>query len=230
MASDPRFDDFPDSMTETQQRRSKWTSCLIGCLIVMGGILVLAIVLAVWLSRNWQDLAADLGTQAVNQVLESSELPPQEKGEVRSEVNRVAKALQERKISGQQARAVIEKILESPLMPTMIVAVVDRQYLERSGLSDAEKLEGRKSLSRFARGVIDKKIDQQGMDAVMSHVADRQANGQWQLREQISDDELRAALTAAKEEADKAAIPDEPEAVDPSDELKRIIDESLPGA
>jgi hypothetical protein len=230
MASDPRFDDFPDSMAETQHRRSKWTGCLIGCLIVMGGIVVLAIVLAVWVGRNWQDLAADFGTQAVNQALDSSGLPPEEKGEVRSQVSRVAKALKERRITGQQAGAIIQKVLESPLMPTMIVAVVDRQYLERSHLSDAEKLEGRKSLNRFARGVIDKKVNQQGMDAVMSHVADRQPNGQWQLRDQISDDELRAALVAAKDEADKAAVPAEPEAVDPSDELKRIIDESLPGA
>ena len=114
-------------------------------------------------------------------------------------------------------------------MPTIIVGAIDQHYLQRSGLSAEEKAEGRLTLQRFARGAIDKKIDEQGIDAVMAHVADRQPNGEWRLRQQISDQDLRAALTEAKARADAAEIPAEPEAVDPSDELKRIIDESLPG-
>jgi hypothetical protein len=230
MVTDPRFDVFPDEMTATQERRSKWTSCLIGCLAVVGVLIVLAIILGVWFARNWRDWAADIGTQAVNQAVDSSELPPQEKGEVKAQAERVAKALRDKKISAEQAGKILQRIFESPLMPTIIVGAIDQQYLQRSGLSAEEKAEGRLTLQRFARGAIDKKIDEQGIDAVMAHVADRQPNGEWRLRQQISDQDLRAALTEAKARADAAEIPAEPEAVDPSDELKRIIDESLPGA
>ena len=58
-------------------------------------------------------------------------------------------------------------------MPTLIVVAVDKQYFDRSGLSNDEKVEGRLTLKRFARGVFDKKIDEKGVDAVMTHVADR---------------------------------------------------------
>ena len=64
--------------------------------------------------------------------------------------------------------------------------------------------------------MIDEKIAQQGIDAVMAHVAIRQPDGQWQLQPQVSDADLRAALTEAKAQADKAGIPEVPENVDPS--------------
>ena len=94
-------------------------------------------------------------------------------------------------------------------------------------MSDDEKAQGRQALKRFARGMIDGKIDQKGIDAVMSHVADRQPDGKWRLRPQVSDADLRAALSEAKSRADEAGIADEPENVDPSDEFKRIIDDAL---
>ena len=113
-------------------------------------------------------------------------------------------------------------------MPSLIVMAVDKQYFERSGLSDEEKAQGRDALKRFARGVIDGKIDQKGIDAVMAHVADQKGDGNWQFRAKVSDADLRAAIAEAKSRADKAGIPAEAETtIDPSDEVKRIIDEAL---
>ena len=61
----------------------------------------------------------------------------------------------------------------------------------------------------------------------MSHVADKEPNGEWRMRQQLSDADLRAALTEAKARADAANVAAEPEDVKPSVELKRIIDETL---
>lgn len=227
MSSDPRFDVYPNEVGDVPRRRSKWTTCLIGCLAILGVLLLIGIAVAVWVSRNWRDWAADFGSQAVNQGIDTSDLPPQEKGEVKVQVERVATAFRDGRISMEQAGTIMQKVMESPLMPSLVVAAVDKQYLERSGLSNEEKTEGRTSLKRFARGMVDKKIDEKGVDAVMAHVADRGSNGQWQLRKQVSDADLRAALTEAKKLADEAGIAAEPENFDPSDEFKRIIDESL---
>ena len=78
--------------------------------------------------------------------------------------------------------------------------------------------------------MFDEKIDEKGIDAVMGMWPTVSQTASGGFRQQISDQDLRAALTEAKARADAAEIPAEPEAVDPSDELKRIIDESLPGA
>jgi hypothetical protein len=75
--------------------------------------------------------------------------------------------------------------------------------------------------------MVDGKIDEDGFDAVMKHVADRKRDNSWELRSRVSDAELRAALAEAKAQADAAGVPGEPPEVDPSDEVKRIIDEAL---
>jgi 2-hydroxychromene-2-carboxylate isomerase len=117
--------------------------------------------------------------------------------------------------------------VESPLMPLFVVMAIERNYFDHSKLSDEEKAEGRQSLKRFVRGAFDEKIKEPGIDSVMSHVADRRGDDRWHLRQSVSDEELRAALAEAKKQADEAGIPDAPENIDPSDEVKRIIDESL---
>jgi hypothetical protein len=234
MASDPRFGAYPnqpnqtfDQFDEPPRKRSMWQTCLIGCLAVFVVMTVLAVVVGFWISRHWRGWFAGVGSQVINQGIDSSDLPPQEKVEVKAQVERVAKAFGEGQISNDQASAIVMKLMKSPLMPSLVVMAVDKHYFDRSKLSDEEKAEGRQSLKRFTRGIIDEKIDEKGIDAVMAHIADRKPDGQWELRSTVSDDELRTALSEAKKQADAANIPEAPQDVDPSDEVKRIVDEAL---
>jgi hypothetical protein len=224
MASDPRFDVYPNEVGEATKKRSKWTTCLIGCLAVLGVMMLLFIIAGVWVYRNGRGLLSDMSTQAITQMIDSSDLPPQEKDEVKLQVERVTKGFRDGSVSMEQVGTIVQKVVQSPLMPALVVAAIDKHYIEKSGLSNEEKTEGRVALTRFARGVIDKKIAEQGVDAVMTHVADRQPNGQWRLRQQVSDADLRAAMAEAKAQADAAGMPAEPEKIDPSEEFKRIID------
>jgi hypothetical protein len=225
MASEHRFEIEPQQ-DESSRPSSKWGGCLKGCLIAVAIAAVILLVFIVWVARNLREWAAQIGTVAVTQGIEASDLPPQEKVEVEEQVGRVDKAFRNGDITYGQAGEIVQKVMESPLMPTLVVGAVDKHYFERSKLSDEEKAQGRLVLKRFARGIVDKKIDDEGIDAVMSHVADHE-NGSWRLRTVVSDDELRAALAEAKTEVDAAGIAAEPVEIDPSDELKRIIDESM---
>jgi hypothetical protein len=226
MATEHRFEIDPQS--EERGPRSKWANCLIGCLIVLGIAIVIAIVAGIWIARNFRGWVADFGSQAINQRIDSSELPAQKKIEVKKQVDRVAKAFGDGRISFQQAGDIIQKLTKSPLMPTLVVAAVDLKYFDASGLSNDEKVEGRTTLKRFARGVIDKKINDKEVDAVMMHVADRGSDDSWKLRQRVSDADLKAALAEAKAKADDAGVAAKPEEIDPSDELKKIVDEYLP--
>jgi hypothetical protein len=234
MASDPQFGAYSNStdphsfqVDEPERKRGFWQNCLIGCLVVFAVMVVLGVIAGFWISQHWRGWFANIGSQVLNQMIDSSDLPQQEKVEVKVQVERVAKAFGEGKISNDQFSAIVKKLVESPLMPTFVVMALERHYFARSKLSDEEKAEGRISLKRFARGVFDGKIKDQGIDAVMAHVADRRAGDRWELKQSVTDEELRAALSEAKAQADAANIPAEPENVDPSDEVKRIIDESL---
>jgi hypothetical protein len=219
MASDHRFEIIPEAPEPRQ--RGKWATCLIGCLIAGGAAFLVMIAVGIWVARNIRGWAADLGSQAINQGIDSSDLPPQEKIEVKEQVERVDKAFRDGRISMNEAGTILEKVMKSPVMPTLVVGAVANHYFTGSGLSDEEKAAGRVTLKRFARGIIDKKIEDEGVDKVMVHIADRESNGSWQLRQHVSDEELRAALAAANAEADDAGIADQPEKIDASEALKR---------
>lgn len=56
---------------------------------------------------------------------------------------------------------------------------------------------------------------------------DRQPDGSEQLKERLTDAELKAFLEKAKEKADAANVPDEPFEVNIADELEKAIDKAL---
>ena len=227
MVTDPRFDPQPTSTEAPPTERSGCKSCLMGCGIAAIILLVLAVIVGIWVYRNWRDWGATLASKALAEAVEATALPPAEKQEMKVQIDRLTEAFRNERLPLERLGPLIDQIVKSPVMTTLIVSAAEKQYLDKSGLNDEEKAEGRQTLRRFLRGLIDEKIKEQELDAVMVHIADRQPGGQWELRRQVSDGDLRKFLSAAKEAADKAEIPNEPETVDPSDELKKMIDEAL---
>jgi hypothetical protein len=211
------------------ERKSGWRTCLTGCLIVLVILIVIAILVGFWIARNARDWAATGVTEVVRQGMANSQLPAPEQQEIMVQVDRVATAFREKKISLEQLGDLAQEFADSPLMSLIGASMIERQYFAKSGLSEQEKTEGRQTLQRFIRGSIDGKIPKAGIDAAMIHVADRDSRGQWKLRNTLTDEELRAFLTEAKDQADAAGIPDQPDEIDPSDEVKKIVDQALAG-
>lgn len=221
MASD-RFEIDP-----MRPEEKSGSGCLKGCLIAVAIAVVLVVVVMFVVMKNWRGWIAGQMTVAVDAMVEASELPAQEQAEVKEQLTRVTDAFRENRISGDQVEQLLQQLVESPLIPSFMVGVADAKYLSKSGLAEEEKVEGRQSLGRFVRGLTNEQIDEQALDEVMVHVADRGPNGDWNLRDKVSDEDLRAFLAAIKTKADEAEIPLEVEAVDPSEEFRRIIDDVL---
>jgi hypothetical protein len=225
MAIDSEYE--ADLSEPAARRKSGWSTCLVGCLIALVGFIVLAAAVGYWISQNWRDWASSAATQAIKLGIDEADLPPQEKEEIIAHVDRLADDFREGRLSNEQLGMIFEKLMESPLMTSVIVSAAERQYFDQSGLSEEEKATGRLTLQRFLRGVIDGVIERESVDAALQHIADRQPDGEWRLRDQVSDEQLRAFLEAAEREADEADIAESPEAFDPSDEFQRIVDEAM---
>lgn len=229
IVTDPRFESQDYDSAEPPKQRSWFSTCLIGCGVILGIALVIAIIAGVWVARNWRGWAADLASVGIKQGIDESQLPAAEKLEIKVQVDRVTDAFRSGQLTNEQLTSIIEKLVESPLMTSLIATAADAKYISKSTLSDEEKAEGRRNLRRFVRGMIDGQIAEQELDVVLAHIATRQPNGGWELRAQVSDDDLRKFLDAAKAEADAAGIAEEPADIDPSDEVKKIIDEVMLG-
>jgi hypothetical protein len=211
------------------ERRNWWATCLIGCLAMVGVALVVGTLAAVWVMRNWRDWTSNAASQVVKQGIEASDLPAEEKQQINAEVDRVVVAFREGRLSNEQAAELMEKFVDSPLMTTVMAAAAEKNYIDKSGLNEEERAEARVTLHRFLRGSIDGDIPQASREAALSHVAEKKPDGNTNFREKVSDDELRAFLAEAKKAADEANVPEQPAKFDPSDEVKRIIDETLRG-
>lgn len=211
-----------------EKKRSAWQTCLIGCLIVCVVLFVLVALVGFWISRNWRNWTADFSTEVIRQGMAESQLDPQEQQEILVQVDRVTKAFREKSITADQLGDLAQKLVKSPIFSLIMTTAIEKQYLAKSGLSDQEKAEGALALQRFIRGTVDGTIQQAGIDAAMIHVATRNPNGgEWQLKNRLTDEELRAFFAEAKKQADEAGVAEQPEAVDPSEEVRKIVDEAL---
>ena len=224
---DPRFDSEYSQPAVPPVKRNPWRTCVIGCLVFAALAMLLFVVAAIWVWRNVQDLMAAGATEAMSQMIDTTDLPAEERRDMKAQVERIADAYRDGRITHEQLVRIVQDFVKSPLLAVFVVSAVEKQYFETSGLSAEEKVEGRLALQRFVRGAIDKKIKQDGIDAVLKHIGTKQPDGNWQLNEKVSDADLRAALAEAKRVADDAGIPEQPERVDASDELKRIVDEAM---
>jgi hypothetical protein len=228
MSDAPRFTIEDDMNYRAEKPKRGWgRSCLVGCLWTSAVLAVLVAVLGVWVGRNWRGWVSSFGSQAMKETIKAANIPQQEKDELGVEIDRVATAFSEGDLSGEQVVEIMNMIMQSPLAGAIAVAVADAQYFEVSGLSEDEKAAGRVTLQRFTLGAIDGRIPEAKRDDVLALVGDKDRRGNWQLRDRVSDEELRAFLAKAQSEADAAGIEAQPPAVDLSDELKRIVDAAM---
>lgn len=228
------LDDHQEESLQTLQeedyappRPSGCRNVAMGCGCAMGVLLLILTGLGVWIFLNWKQLAADFTKQVAADAVAKSSLPAEDKARVLKRINQLADDFQTEKVSFEQLKQVFQKVAESPLLPLGMVMAADEKYLKPSGLSNDEKDEGRRTLQRLARGAFEKRIPQNDTQEVMKLVMERQPDGSERLKQQLTDDELKAFLEKAKEKADAASVPDEAFEVNIADELEKAIDQVL---
>jgi hypothetical protein len=232
MAADPQFrvqDDRFESganAPEAPKKKSALATCLTGCLIAFVVMLVLGALAAWWIWNNAASWAAGAGSQVAKEMINQTELPEEEKTDISLQIDRLADAGKAGELTLPQLSKFFQDFAQSPLMTTLAMSVIDKKYITPSGLSDEEKAEAQVTVQRFMRGAIDQKFNEAAMEKAMAPVSEER-EGQVVLREKVTDEELRAFLKNAKSEADAAGIPAEVESVDPSDEFKRLVDQTL---
>ena len=195
--------------------------CAAGCLllIVVGG--------GVWFAMNWKNWAAEITKKVAADAVAKSSLPAEDKARILKRINHLADDFKAGKVSMQQMGRVMEQIAQSPLLPLGLVMAADESYVKPSGLSDDEQEAGRRTLQRLARGAFEKSISESDVQEVMQLAMRIQPDGSQELKERLTDEELKAFLEKAKEKADAAAVPDEAFDVNIADEIEKAIDKAI---
>ena len=217
----------PPIYTPTTEPKNPGGGCLkifgIGCVVVI----IIAVILGIYLVKNYKSLTAKVINFGVSEFVKQSPLPDDQKTKVLGHVNRVTKEYEAGNISNDEMRRIAEKLTKSPVFPIAAVYLVDSRYVQPSDMTEDEKAAARIDLQRFARGVIEEKIPLDRLKKVIAPIAAPGAGDQINLKQKVTRQELDSFLANVKTEAAGAKIPNEPFEIDFADELGKTIDEAL---
>lgn len=218
---------FSEESYGAPQQASGCRNFALGCGCAAGFLLLLMVGGGVWIAMNWKAWAADFTKQVAADAVAKSTLPAEEKARILTRINSLADDFKAGKVSTQQLGHVMKQIAQSPLLPLGLVMAADEKYVKPSGLSGDDQDAARRTLQRLARGAFEKSIPENEVQEVMQRVMNRQPDGSQQLKERLTDDELKAFLEKAKEKADAASVPNEPFNVNIADEIEKAIDNAI---
>ena len=202
---------------------------LVGCLVVLGVVLLAAVIGGVVVYKNWKTWAADFGRDAIVTLVEEADLEKDQKDAIIARVDELAEDFKAGVIDLEDMGNVTMALVESPLLPLGAVMLAHHRYIEPSELSDEEKAAGQLALQRYARGIYEETIALEDIEDVMSPISDQDLEGNMELRDpdQVTTEDLREFISLVKARADEAQIPDEPFELDIAAEVNKAIDIAL---
>lgn len=208
-------------------RGTNWTPILLGC----GAVALLVLLLCgglIWYAvSNVKSIAANAARDALVRMIRSTELSAEDKQELITEIDRVVEEYKAGEITLEQIGRIVEELEQSPLLGAAVIFFAETKYVQPSGLSDEEKAEARRTLQRVARGIHEGQLKMEQLEAPMQHIQRTGPDGQQELKEKLTDEELRQFLAELKQLADEAQVPDEPFEVDIGQAFKEAVDRAL---
>jgi len=217
-------------------RRGNW---LMGCGIALAIFLLLLIGIGVFVAMNWRGWAATGMRQGMTAAIAELPVDDAEKAETQAVVDDFVARFEAGDISMQQLAMVMQEITESPVMPAGMAMGVSKAYFEGSGLTPDEKADGQTQIARIAHGLTSNAVTQEDLRAILTPIeaaaGDRDViqfqlgNRQIRLKAPtiVTDNDLRAFIAQAREQADSRALPPTPPTFDLSGELDRAIRTAL---
>lgn len=201
-------------------------SALKGCLIAAGIVIVLIATAGIIIGLNWKKWTVSMMQAGIKTQIAATSLPQDQKDRIIAKVEAVSNDWRDGKIDTQQLGRVIDTLGQGPFVPLALVYAADAKYVKVSKLSEDEKAAAKLALDRFARGVIEKTIPSDETKRLMTYV-EVSGTTNHQLKNVLTEEELRKFIAAAKAKADEAKVPEEPYTANLADELDKAINQAL---
>ena len=199
----------------------------IGCGVIAVLGLIGVVLSGMWVANNARELGTDFAVTAMKEGLNELEVPDDQRKRMHDRIDDVGQQFKDGKLDLQQVGAIFERLSKSPILPAGVSLFVKRVYIRDSGLDSEEKAAADIAIQRFSRGVIDGSIPEAKREAVLDMISTKQADGNRQFKQELTDDELRDFLKAVTETADEAGVPAEVPEINFADEFDEAIDEAL---
>ncbi len=206
------------SVGDTIRRVRAVTYCFVALLLGAGAYYAMTTVKEATLV-----VASKATVLPVEQAIEAIQVSGHQKNAARKEVDALASAIAEGKVSGAIAQRVVAALTKGPLRSLALIHTFRAAYLPRADLSRKERDDGWITVSRFAAGLADGRIDLATREGILNEVAS-QTNGMMRFEHVPGSDKLRDYLRIMRVAADKAGIEKRRMSVDLALAIKKTID------
>ena len=198
-------------------------------LIAIVSVVVIFVAAGVYAVKNRQIWIAHGITAAMNAVIKNSRLPTQEKTQVTDIIYRINKGYLRGEITAAELGLIFEGMAKCPALTIGLVIQFEQTYVTPSDLSNNEKTAANNELNRLAHGLSNGKIGWQITETILNRISYPDEDGRYHLKapSQVSDAEIRQVITAVKDAADKAGIPEQRIEIDISDEFQKSVEAAL---
>ena len=200
-----------------------------GLLVGLIAFVLIVLAVGVWAANNYRVVIAHSLTAGMNAVINSSDIPEDEKADVTRIITRLKEGYLAEEITMAELGLVMEAMGSCPALPIGLVVQFEQSYVVPSGLSGEEKAAAGLHLNRLARGLADGRVEWAAIEQILDPISDTKADGNKQLRppERVTDHDILEVLVTAKEFADAAEIPEEYVSIDISDEFLKSVENAL---
>jgi hypothetical protein len=200
-----------------------------GCLIAIIVTVVILIGAGIYIASNFKHWAAEGVTVAMILLIEETALPDEEKSEIIDILNQLKEDFQNDDITLEELGLILQAIPSCPALTIGMMIQFEASYVKLSNLSNEEMIEANLTLNRFAQGLSNGSITWEEAHEVSEPLTTINAEGKQTLKEpgEITDDEIRQVLAAAKQAADNTGIPGVKIEIDISDEFQKAVEEAI---
>ncbi len=200
-----------------------------GCLIAVIVVVVILVGAGIYVATNFKHWAAEGVAVAMALVIEESALPEQEKSEIIAILGQLKEDFQVGALTFEELGLILQTMENCPALAIGMMTQFEASYVEPSSLNDEEKIEANLILNRFAQGLAGGVISWEDTGEVSESIMTLDDDGNQTIKEpgEVTDDEIRQVLAAARQAADDAGIPEKMIEIDISDEFQKTIEAAI---
>jgi len=199
----------------------------IGCGVVFLFMLVIGGLSIYWIATNARRVAVTAAVPTLQKAVSTLNIPEDQQQQIDKRIQQVGEQFEKGDLSLEDLGNIVKTAAQGPLAPAAATLWFTEQYISKSNLTDDEKAAAVMTTRRFGRGILNDSIPSETQDKIMDMITDTNDQGQKQIKDRLSDAELKDILKEMADAADAAGIEKSIPEINFADEFDRAIDQAL---
>ena len=200
---------------------------LVGCLAVLGVVILLALIGGVIVYMNWKGWTASAMNAGMKAAVQESQLPAEQVGRINTQIDQLTGAFESGDVTMEDLASVIQVMEDHPILPIGVLEYIEYNSLRAAGITDEERAAGARATQRLQRAMVEGKMVLEDIEPVLEPVSQRGPDGNIQPLQNPTAPQVRLYIEGAKNKADELGIPDEDYDVDVAEQIEDLINDTL---